>query len=156
MNRFFSGWVVQTFQLNIRQNQHIYTTDLWWSDSRYHPVLPWRGGKRSVQGWSEIGFPPERDQNWWLLLQQTGLRNPPINQESVNKAKSTECNALRYLIYDTFYKIVITRTSCLLCQNELPKGMAVTESVQMQATKLTEWCLWYLLLLASLRISGWI
>lgn len=57
---------------------------------------------------------------------------------------------LRYPINDTFYKTGITQTSCLLCQNELPKGAAATESMQVHAAKFIEWCLWYLLLLVSL------
>lgn len=152
MNQFLSGQIVQSFQFNFRQNQHINTTDLWWSDTRCHPVLPWRGGKRLIRGWSEIGFLLERDQNWWLLLQQTGLRNPPINQESVTKGNSTEDHG--HLINDKFYKTGITQTSCLLCQKALPKGAAANESMQVHAAKLIEWCLWCLLLLVSLLVCG--
>lgn len=82
--------VVQSFQLDVSQSKEVYSTDLWWSDSHYHPTLQWRGGKRLVQGWSEIGFPLEQDRNWWLLPRQTGLQNPPRNQGGDDKEKPIE------------------------------------------------------------------
>lgn len=56
----------------------------------------------------------------------------------ITKKRVLNTMPLRYPINDTFYKTGTTQTSSLLCQNELPKGAAATESVQVHATK-TDW-----------------